>query len=182
MDRLTARSPKNNLAYLVKVKSNEQAVDGSYNTLMCIRESFEYLAAYEDTGLTPEQVVAQKAENTRLRAENDDLFYKLVGVMHSVDKWLDGDELKQDEVNRAATMREKTLKIVEQAQKELEQVRAERDAAAKDLRINWLCRTCNKRKVGHEWAYCKHFILENGPEETLTCGNFEWRGPQKEGR
>ena len=50
----------------------------------------------------------------RQKAERKDLFYKLEGVMHSVDKWLDGDELKQDEVNRAATMREKTLQIMEQ--------------------------------------------------------------------
>lgn len=50
----------------------------------------------------------------RQKAKNKDLFYKLEGVMHSVDKWLDGDELKQDEVNRAATMREKTLQIMEQ--------------------------------------------------------------------
>lgn len=49
----------------------------------------------------------------RLRQENNTLFYKLRGVMHSVDKWLDGKELKQDEVNRAATMREKTLQITE---------------------------------------------------------------------
>ena len=33
--------------------------------------------------------------------------YIILGVMHSVDKWLDGKELEQDEVNRAATMREK---------------------------------------------------------------------------
>lgn len=59
----------------------------------------------------------------RLQAEKDDLFYKLVGVMHSVDKWLDGDELKQDEVNRAATMREKTLQIVESLQAENERLR-----------------------------------------------------------
>ena len=39
--------------------------------------------------------------------------YTLTGVMHSVDKWLDGDELEQDEVNRAITMREKTLRIIE---------------------------------------------------------------------
>ena len=49
----------------------------------------------------------------RQKAENDDLYYKLLGVMHSVDKWLEGKELEQDEVNRAATMREKTLQIVE---------------------------------------------------------------------
>lgn len=47
------------------------------------------------------------------RAEYNELLYKLEGVMHSVDKWLDGEELNQDEVNRAATMREKTLRIVE---------------------------------------------------------------------
>ena len=50
--------------------------------------------------------------------KNDDLLYKLTGVMHSVDKWLDGDELKQDEVNRAATMREKTLRLIESARAE----------------------------------------------------------------
>jgi len=52
-ERLTARSPKNDMAYLVNVKENEQAVDGSYNTLMCIRESWEKLAKYEETGLSP---------------------------------------------------------------------------------------------------------------------------------
>lgn len=51
--------------------------------------------------------------NERLRAEVEDLEYKLAGVMHFVDKWLEGDELNQDEVNRAITMREKTLKLVE---------------------------------------------------------------------
>ena len=61
----------------------------------------------------------------RLQADKDDLFYKLVGVMHSVDKWLDGDELKQDEVNRAATMREKTLQIFESLQAENERLKAE---------------------------------------------------------
>lgn len=42
--------------------------------------------------------------------------------MHSVDKWLDGYELKQDEVNRAATMREKTLQITEKQQAEIERL------------------------------------------------------------
>lgn len=48
-----------------------------------------------------------------------DLEYTLIGVMHSVDKWLEGDELKQDEVNRAATMREKTLRIIENAKRKV---------------------------------------------------------------
>ena len=47
------------------------------------------------------------------KSEVDNLEYTLMGVMHSVDKWLDGDELKQDEVNRAIAMREKTLRIIE---------------------------------------------------------------------
>jgi hypothetical protein len=59
----------------------------------------------------------------RLQKENDDLFFKLQGVMWSVDKWLDGDELKQDEVNRAITMREKTLQITEELQAEIERLR-----------------------------------------------------------
>ena len=54
------------------------------------------------------------------RVEVDRLEYTLTGIMHSVDKWLDGEELKQDEVNRAITMREKTLRIVEQYQEKLE--------------------------------------------------------------
>ena len=47
------------------------------------------------------------------KSEDDRLEYTLLGVMHSVDKWLDGEELEQDEVNRAITMREKTLRIIE---------------------------------------------------------------------
>lgn len=46
--------------------------------------------------------------------ENDILYYKLVGVMHFVDKWLDGDELKLDEVQRADLAREKILKALEE--------------------------------------------------------------------
>lgn len=63
-------------------------------------------------------------EYNRQKAENKDLFYKLTGVMHSVDKWLDGDELKGDEVRRACTMREKLLRITEQQKAEIEELRA----------------------------------------------------------
>ena len=61
----------------------------------------------------------------RQKAEIEDLIYKLAGVMLSVDKWLDGDELKQDEVNRAATMREKTLQITENQHAEIERLKKE---------------------------------------------------------
>ena len=43
----------------------------------------------------------------RQKEEKEHLEYVLMAVMHSVDKWLEGDELKQDEANRACTMREK---------------------------------------------------------------------------
>lgn len=56
----------------------------------------------------------------RLKSENEDLLYKLSGVMHSVDKWLDGDELEADEVQRACIMRERTLEISEKQQAEIE--------------------------------------------------------------
>lgn len=54
----------------------------------------------------------------------DSLEYTLMGVMHSVDKWLDGNELEQDEVNRAATMREKLLQIIESKDAEIARLQA----------------------------------------------------------
>ena len=58
----------------------------------------------------------------RQKAENDDLLCKLTGVMYSVDKWLSVEELKQDEVSRAITMREKTLQIVEKQNAEIKRL------------------------------------------------------------
>ena len=69
--------------------------------------------------------------------------------MHSVDKWLDGKELEQDEVNRAATMREKTLRIIES--------RPERIHA--HLVIDWLgdtrCSNCGE-DVNCTEPFCQH--------------------------
>jgi hypothetical protein len=66
--KLTARSPKNNMAYLVNVKPNEQVVESSYpNTLRCIMDAFEKLVKYEETGLEPEQIEAQQQEIERLQ-------------------------------------------------------------------------------------------------------------------
>lgn len=61
----------------------------------------------------------------RQQAEIDRLELVLLGVMHFVDKWLDGAELEQDEVSKASTMREKTLQIVEKQQAEIEQWKEE---------------------------------------------------------
>ena len=53
------------------------------------------------------------------KSEVERLEYILLGVMHSVDKWLDGAELEQSEINRAITMREKTLNIIEGQRNEI---------------------------------------------------------------
>ncbi len=75
--------------------------------------------------------------------------YIILGVMHSVDKWLDGKELEQDEVNRAATMREKTLRIIESRP---EQIHAH-------LVIDWLgdthCSNCGE-DVNCTEPFCQH--------------------------
>lgn len=63
-------------------------------------------------------LVAER-EVDRLTAERDRLDYTLIGVMYSVDKWLDGDELKAHPINRAVEMRAKTLRITEALAAEL---------------------------------------------------------------
>ena len=79
-----------------------------------------YLSALSDSNR-----IVRKAEEeiARQQEEIENLTYTLLGVMHSVDKWLDGTELEQDEVNRSATMREKTLRIVEEKQAEIERLK-----------------------------------------------------------
>jgi hypothetical protein len=69
-----------------------------------------------------DKAVVKLIENQKKKVEN--LEYTLIGVMHSVDKWLEGNELTKDEVNRAITMREKTLQIIEKQQKEIEELKA----------------------------------------------------------
>ncbi len=108
----------------------------------------------------------------KLQAENNELFYTLEGVMHSVDKWLDDGDYSPNRVQRAATMREKTLQIVEHLQAELEQTKRERDAAVADIDCGCICVVCKHEK------YCK---MAQNPlcDEEEPC-HFEWRGVQEE--
>ena len=56
MERLAARTHDGH-AYLANVKDDEQGVEcRSRNTAQCIMDSWERLAAYEDTGLEPEEI------------------------------------------------------------------------------------------------------------------------------
>ena len=53
------------------------------------------------------------------KIEVEKLELTLQGVMWSVDKWLDEKDYDADPIKRAITMREKTLKIVENAKSEV---------------------------------------------------------------
>ena len=61
--------------------------------------------------------------NTEWAEAYKKLEYTLVGVMYRVDKWLEGEELEQDEVGRAIAMRKKTLQIVKNAENKVEFLR-----------------------------------------------------------
>ena len=63
-------------------------------------------------GLTIGDMILLMEYVVALGKQRDDLELTLEGVMWNVDKWLDGDELNQDPVNRAITMREKILYLL----------------------------------------------------------------------
>lgn len=103
----------------------KEMIEAKADTLIEGKEAFLFVAKWLD--LLPPADVVPRAEVEDLRELNNNLLkagqeeqkraerfeYTLIGVMHSVDKWLDGEELEQDEVKRAITMREKTLGIIE---------------------------------------------------------------------
>lgn len=63
-------------------------------------------------GITVGDMILLMEYVVALGKKRDDLALMLEGVMLNVDKWLDGDELNQDPVNRAITMREKILYLL----------------------------------------------------------------------
>lgn len=99
--------------------------------------------------------------------------YEILSIMHSVDKWLDGDELKQDTVNRASTMRDKTIRLVEE-------LRRRADAAVEDLKN---CMYYSNPKNNNVCNFCKKDMAEypdkcKGWSELRLCLP-EWRGVAK---
>ena len=75
IERLTARN-KNGLAYLVKVKPNEQEVDSPYkNTLKCILDCFERLAQYEEAEIAKQSVIAKSATSEEVQRAIEQLKY-----------------------------------------------------------------------------------------------------------
>ena len=129
----------------------------------------------------------------RKDAEIDRLEDVLIGVMHFVDKWLDGAELEQDEVNRASAMREKTLQIVENQQAKIKEfdekiviqkglidrLQAENKRLINDKCgdcagcTQWLCDCSNIRD-----AFAQELIyeIENRPPSKTPDGAFYFSG------
>ena len=66
-----------------------------------------------------EKVNEQPTADVVPKSEVDKLELTLQGVMWSVDKWLDETDYDADPIKRAITMREKTLKIVENVKAEV---------------------------------------------------------------
>lgn len=63
----------------------------------------------------PLEELAEIEKLARDEAVNDFRMDELDAVMHSVDKWLEGDELKENPATRAARAREKALCAIEDA-------------------------------------------------------------------
>ncbi|EHQ92180.1 hypothetical protein DesyoDRAFT_5251 [Desulfosporosinus youngiae DSM 17734] len=81
-ERLTARSPKNGMPYLVGVRDHEQAIDGAYNTLKCVQASFEALAGYEETGFSPKEISILNSENKRLKLQLEKVLESMNNIPH----------------------------------------------------------------------------------------------------
>lgn len=108
---------------------------------------------------------AELSRNYVPKSEVDKLEYTLLGVMHSVDKWLDGEELEQDEVNRAATMREKTLRIIENAKIEV----AREFIKACDSMLSLVCEmTGLEMTFFGKYAKLKHKYKEGKTDENIS--------------
>lgn len=117
--------------------------------------------AKKDTeiGILIRKKEALRDEIAEQQAEKERLEYVLMAVMHSVDKWLEGDELKQDEANRACTMREKTLKTTEKLHKKI-------DGLKKANQESWVA--IEKRKGEIERLNASNNALRKSNEEMFA--------------
>lgn len=82
-------------------------------------------------------------------------------------------------IGKLARERERDDEIIANLQKELVEAAKERDAAAEDIKKNWLCAVCKKRDKGNEWVGCSEQRIIFEDEYCVTCANFEWRGVQE---
>jgi len=164
--------------HLNHLKNEMEQIYTSYSNIadkaIITGEIVDRLAEYEDTGLYSRgdismvfaEIERLQAENTRLKAERDSFEYELLAVMHSVDKWLEGKDLKDNPATRAGTAREVALRAIEK-------VAAERDKAVEDMR------RCRRNKCDYCYYSNKN---QNTPcrdcqSPISNCGDkWQWRG------
>ena len=109
----------------------------------------------------------------QLEERNSKLEYTLLGVMHSVDKWLNVEPYDFDKddgtvaATRASNAREIALKAIEKAQADLAQVHKEKDALMIDLQTA----IYRGRSFNLDCEFCKD-------KEKPICEDchWEWRG------
>lgn len=113
----------------------------------------------------------------QLEERNSKLEYTLLGVMHSVDKWLDVEPYDFDKddgtvaATRASNAREVALKAIEKAQADLAQVQKEKNALMIDLQTA----IYRGRSFNLDCEFCKD-------KEKPICEDchWQWRGICKE--
>ena len=121
----------------------------------------------------------------QLEERNKTLEYTLLGVMHSIDKWLDVEPYDFDKddgteaATRAANDREVALKAIEQLESRLAQVERERDAAVHDLWGD--CVYCAFNNLSdpvciERCSKCKHAEDAETRESGLGIDRWQWRG------
>lgn len=114
----------------------------------------------------------------KLEERNSKLEYTLLGVMHSVDKWLDVEPYDFDKddgtvaATRASNAREVALKAIEKAHANLAQVERERDAAVELAGVRG-CDTCEHRDLLSVEEPCNTCIMFS---EGKYLPKWQWRG------
>ena len=161
MNRLTKRTPDGH-AYLVNVKSDEQEVDcASRNTAQCIMDSWERLAAYEDTGLSPADIATLTARAEAAEAERDAAVEDMTAV------------LKRDSDDICAYCKNRIECKSQQCEKYSSGV-GDVDGNYPDWK--WTC-------MDFDYGTCS--LLADTPCNGCfddDCKGFEWRGPQESGK
>lgn len=116
----------------------------------------------------------------RLEERCKTLEYTLLGVMHSVDKWLSVEPYDFDKddgtvaATRASEAREIALTAIENLQTRIAQLEREMDAAVADLSHS--CKYCKIANSDLDESPCRDcFVFES--DKNPKRNYFEWRGP-----
>ena len=101
-------------------------------------------------------------------------------LIEQLNGYFEGETLTRGAALDAATTLSTLQAENEKLRAELEQVKAERDAAITDLKKWSICATCKNYCPCNKSTHCrvKRAYLPGG--NWAGCSNWQWRGPQKE--